>query len=462
MVITDRLSTSPRLPWLPWAVALVPGLVGVAIIIGTGPFFGNMDDGLLLELAANQNPLTFANNYGWRPASGFINDASMLIVWPSYWIGAHWGPLALFVVNALLVLGVIGAFGFALHRVGAIRGALGFTAFMSAAYLWPYTGELLFFPSLQEKGVILGAALLLLWSGHAARFASTTLYWASLVAVVLIAFSTKTHIVLFVPAVLYVLVRQAWEEPRRLGKARALGAAALLVAASLILGYLAMRGTYSSGTRGSQPISLSRLADSRCLILIVILGLYVIGLLVRARAGVTDKLSLLPVFLLGSVIASFPLWDYRNYYLSVVGVMVGATAAMALRWVSSRGLAIGFVTALLLSSCAWQVVRLPQVLGPLASLGAFLANPVAQSLAGEDADVYVSCLEAPSHFARYAVREQLTGLSFSSLVNLDPGSPQPRYILADSKLCPFNDINHVYEAVWESGIAGGYVLLRLK
>ena len=146
------------------AYAGLPAAATVSVVVVTiiwlHPYFGNMDDGGLLGLAESGGPLYFASYLAGGPETGFIRATSMVIVWPTYWLGTVAGPLWFYLTNTILVFACLVAFGLAIARLLGWKSAWLGTLFLAATLLWPYTAELFFYPSLSEKGIILGAALI--------------------------------------------------------------------------------------------------------------------------------------------------------------------------------------------------------------------------------------------------------------------------------------------------------------
>jgi hypothetical protein len=162
---------------------------------------------------------------------------------------------------------------------------------------------------------------------------------------------------------------------------------------------------------------------------------------------------------------AFAVWEIRNYFLSIAGVMVGAALATAFGWMRPSWRRMGVTAALVVATCLWLLFRLPTVYGSLASIGDFLTSPVARQLNVEQANIYVSCLEAPNHYNVYAAGVGLTGLTFSFLegnsLYPDPSSiNEYTYILADDRLCAWTPDSVGWELVWTTGDAGSFQLFR--
>ncbi len=426
------------------------------------PYFGNMDDGGLLELAATRSPFSFAHDYGWRPGSGFLNDFSMLIVWPTYWIGSVAGPSWFFLVNSLLVFVCILAFGFALGKIMGWEGSWRILAFLAGTLLWPYTADLFFFPSLQEKGIILGVALLLWWVQRAPTFNSVIFFWLSLTIVSAAAFTSKTHVLIFIPALLFALWTLPEMRTQRFTR-RAVGATVVFLALAALLAILAVGGAYSQSTRGN--VGISFLNDRRFLLLAALTCAYVTALIIRGFLHKSKATDWIPAIMLLTMCGAFAVWEIRNYFLSIAGVMVGAALATAIGWMRPSWRRTGVTAALVVAACFWLLFRLPTVYGSLASIGDFLTSPVARQLDAEQANIYVSCLEAPVHYNTYAAKVGLTGLTFAflekdSLYSNPSMTNEYVYVLADDRLCAWSPDSVGWESVWTTGNAGSFQLFR--
>ncbi len=426
------------------------------------PYFGNMDDGLLLEQAATKSPFSFAHDYGWRPGAGFLNDFSMLIVWPTYWIGSLAGPSWFFLVNSLLVFVCILAFGLALGKIMGWEGSCHNLVFLAGTLLWPYTADLFFFPSLQEKGIILGVAILLWWIYRAPTFNSVIFFWLSLTIACAAAFTSKTHILLFIPALLFALWTLPEIRTQRFAR-RAVGATVVILALAALLAFLAVGGTYSQSTRGT--VGISFLKDPRFLMIAALTCVYVTALIIRGFLHKSNAADWIPAMMLLTMCGAFAVWEIRNYFLSIAGVMVGAALATAIGWMSPSWRRTGVTTALVVAACFWLLLRLPTIYGSLASIGDFLTSPVVRKLNAEQADIYVSCLEAPNHYNTYAGKLGLTGLTFAFLekesLNVIPSMVDKyTYVLADDRLCAWSPNSVGWELVWTTGDAGSFQLFR--
>ena len=437
-----------------------------ANIVRERPYFGNMDDGQFIELAGTQGPWGFVTWWD-HLANGSIRHVSLALLWPIYRVGYECGPTSLFIVNAAVVilclLAFLKAFEPSLPRKS---GAAGVT-FLAVAMLWPFSADLVFFPSLQEKFVILGAAALFAWTRSVPVGPVPARSWLLFVVAVAFAFPTKLHIVVFVPALIFVMWSAAAGQQARFARGGWRVASALLTIASIVVVVIASRGDYTSSRRGSL-FNFSRLVEWRFLILaLTSVGVLGIVLLNRSwrrwRARSDLEADLLPLVMLVSMIGTFLVWDVVQRYLTVVAVMVGAAAAV---WVSRLGPRLGATIALVVLALAgvWLTIRLPQVFGSHGSFGEFIRSDTARSLSAEGAAVYSTCFEAPDRYAYYAELEGVEGIQFGWWEESRPtdGVSAARLVLADGVLCPFADASSDGVVVrWEAESGRGFRLLEI-
>jgi hypothetical protein len=448
-----------------WGARLLTLAVAVAMVFRMHPYFGNMDDGGLLALAVNNSPIMFANELRGSIDTGFIRATSMIIVWPTYWLGSIAGPVWFYLANTALVFACLAVFGLAMGRLLAWKSTWLGVVFLSASLLWPYTAELFSFPSLSEKGIILGAALIFWWIAEAHRFTSPIAFWLSLVAISLFAFATKTQILVFVPGFLYALWVCRFTARGQLTKVRAIVVSGYLLLLSAVLLVLALGGSYTKGTQG--PLDMSFLSDRRFQFLMLLIVLYVITLVIRVILRRNRLSDWVPAVMLVSMCGAFVLWDIRNYFLAIAGVMVGSAIATVASWARPTWQQVCLALALTISASAWLLFRLPAVYGSLASVGDFLASPIVKQLDAERATVYVSCMEAPDHYNRYAANLGLSGLTFDFLANRPTvvASDQPpgnEYIFGDARLCPWSPDSADWATVWTTGDANAFQLFASR
>jgi len=327
--------------------------------------------------------------------------------------------------------------------------------FVSTAFLWPFTADLLFFPSLQEKGVLLGAATLFSWIHFMRTHRSSFVFWSTFLLASFLAFATKTHIVLFMPAIVAALWMLNHGHGKSNSVSRLLSATTGLLVLSIGTLWLALSGDYSSGTQGTRDVSF--LFDRRFQFLVVLAVAYSAYLVYLAVKAEFFAIDLVPLFMVLPFIASFSVWNVRNYYLTVVSIGVAAMAAVVVANLKSKH--VGPIAALmcLVIAVTWISWRVPQIYQPLASLQEFLVSTEAQQLAQQTEVVGVLCMEAPTHFNRYAVSNGVANLEFKwTAASLE----EFEFVLGDERLCPFNADHADWELQWESPSEGGYSLYR--
>ena len=440
------------------AYAGLPAAATVSVVVVTiiwlHPYFGNMDDGGLLGLAESGGPLYFASYLAGGPETGFIRATSMVIVWPTYWLGTVAGPLWFYLTNTILVFACLVAFGLAIARLLGWKSAWLGTLFLAATLLWPYTAELFFYPSLSEKGIILGAALMFWWVAEAPRLTSPIAYWISLAAVSLFAFATKTQILVFVPGFLYALWVYRSTARGHISALRAIVVTGYLILLSAVLLILALGGSYTKGTQGS--LDLSFLGDRRFQFLVALTVLYVLALVLRVFMRRNQWSDWVPAVMLLSMCGTFVIWDIRNYFLAIAGVMVSSAAATVAGWLRPVWMQATLAVTIVILASAWLLFRLPAVYGSLASVGDFLASPIVKQLDAERATVYVSCMEAPVHYNKYAADIGLNDVNFAYLgdrpsdTDLGQGVGA-EYVFGDSRLCPWAPDSSNWQTVWTNG-----------
>jgi hypothetical protein len=419
------------------------------------PYFGNMDDSNLLILAANNDPISYSHIYGWRPGYGFINNTAMVITWPVYALGSALGPTVFFAVNSVLTFSLILFAAFALTRVLNICTPVTMLVFTSAAFLWPYTTDLLFFPSLQEKGVILGVAVLFLWIHFTRTKRSSMVFWLTFTLASVLAFATKTHIALFMPAIVAALwmVNQGHRTSNSVS--RLIGATVALLVLGIGTLWLAYTGSYTSGTQGARDASF--LFDRRFLLLVALAAGYSACLAYRAVRREYRAIELVPLLIVIPFIASFSVWTVRNYYLAVVSIGVAAMAAVIVANFKSKYAGPTAALICLAAALVWIAWRVPQIYQPLASVQDFLVSTEAQLLGQQRELVGVLCAEAPLHFNRYSVSEGAADLQFEWTADRIEDF---EFVLGDDRLCPFNPGPADWELKWESPGGEGYSLYR--
>jgi|GEM_PF-1972546 len=437
-------------------------LIVVSLVIMTGPFFGNMDDTNFLTIVESDGPWAFPTFYG-DPATGFLRNASWFVSYPAYWIANIFGATSLYIVNGLIVIFIAVVVAAVALTALNIRRAPLLLGFVGAFFIWPYTADLFAFPSLQEKTVILSAALLLWWATKGSRLNSGLISYTLLTLISMIAFTSKAPIILFVPALtlalLYKFKRSEVVEIRfRLGTA-----VILWVSCTLFLLYLTLTSNYSAGTAGQQGISFT--VSKSMLLLVFVNVVYSMLLIIRVLArkklsyGTPNYAELLPLLWLITITLSGFVWEWRNYYLSIAALPFAMMVLVVINWIPVRKWRNIVILMLLLTSASWLTIRLPMFFEATNSFDRFLDSSIAQRLNAEGKVIYVGCAEAPWHFNRYAVERGLDGIQFDYIGSLDSDARSTNFFLSDSRLCPISFVNQ-FEPVWRTSSDSSYVLYR--
>lgn len=446
---------------------LIAGLLVVVLTVTfrSKPYFGNMDDGGFLQLAAENDPINFARLLMGGSDLGFIRFSSMLLVWPAYWLGVNSGPVPYFMFNAVIVMLVLLFFGYAITRLLRLRAAWPIVGLVAVSLSWPYTAELFFFPSLSEKGIILGAGLLFLWVASRSHIKSPALYWLSFAIVVVFALTAKVQILVFVPAVLLAIWINSTDVKQPQSLRRNWIATVVIIFTSLTLLVMALSGGYTRSTQGNMSTDFIR--DQRFLLLLGVTMFYTLALLVRLAFHKNRAIEWVPALMLISMSAAFAVWEIRNYFLSIAGVMVASAFVVVVGWIGREWLRVGIITIVVVFAATWLTFRLPTVYGSLASVGEFLNSKTASEIETSGGRIYVSCLEAPVHYNFYARSAGYRNLEFLHLdgsldqsPTLDPEVNE--YIFADSRLCPATQSADSKDLVWTSGKSQAFQLFAVS
>lgn len=440
------------------AAAFYFGLVTINVRLSR-PFFGNMDDSNFLMLAGTGDPLDFFVYYASDFSSGFLRVASWVVVWPLYWLSSIVGSAGLYVTNAAVVIAALLVFIGAYYRLLRWRNPWLIPLALGATFLWPYTAELFVFPSLQEKAVVLGAGLLLLWATWGIQVKSNLVSYITLTATTVFAFNTKTQIVVFVPGLVLaalVVYRRLDSSQITSAKRRVLVAAALWGFASLLVIILAFTGSYTTSVRDADAVF--SVSNTGVQLMGVAGAVFGGALLVRKRLGlaVVSELVVLSWLLFG--FCAFALWGPTNYSMSLAGVILGVSAGTAASWFQMRRRSLALLAIVLcLLSGMWLQFRLPQFYEATGSVRNLLTSSVGVELSRNGALVEVSCDEAPLHYNRYAESFDLAGLTFVSSSELRKHESTPDFIWSDQRLCPLPP-SSLGKKYWDDGSRHGFTL----
>ena len=426
-------------------------LLLVALIALYRPYFGNMDDSLHMQLAG-QAPFWVFHHFG-DLSTGFARQASWLVMWPQYALAAATKePATLYMFNAFVVLAIVLVFLFAARSYFQWISWQPSIAFFGAFLAWPYFSEILVFPSLQEKSVILGAGLLLWWVSNVDRPQRALAKFALLALLTAIAFTSKTQVVILIPG----LVAALWLGGRPGSNAKQLWlkitATIVWISFSFILVALAYRSSYSAGTQGGNPPSVPW-EDSRFQLVGTIFLAYNLFLAIQALRGKWDSRALVPWLWIACILGAFAVWEIRNYYLAIASIGVGTALAIAVG--SIQGAKLKSLLALALLGVGFFVVflRVSLMFSITHSFDEFLRSSMAVDLNMGAESIAVGCLEAPTHFNIYA---DWSGLHELEFVHVNEAKPT-NFRLSDSRLCPIQQ-DESWQEVWRGSSGDGYIL----
>lgn len=419
-------------------------------VLTSAPYFGNMDDSVHMELAAEDGP--WVTHHFGDSTTGFLRHSSWILMWPQYALAANTqSATLLYIANGLFVCAVLLVLAMAARAYFAWSSGSTYIALIGAALAWPYFAELFVFPSLQEKTVLLGAALLLWWIG---RTRDTMNVWVSLlllVAASLVAFTSKVQIALLIPG----LIAALWIGPKwgQAGRSLRPAAAILWVVGAIALLVIALSADYSTSTRGD--VGLSAVSDRRLVLLLALLVVYSVALVLRWRLGILDSRALVPWLWLAAAVAAFLVWEIRNYYLAVAAIGISTAFAQVASWIKPRQMALGFACLVLVVGIAVTLNRTTTIFGITSSFREFLTSAIARDLNDADAEIGVGCAEAPTHFNQYARWLGLGSLRFHEVTQED--LYKSGWLLADDRLCPISTSDD-WTQIWQPPRNSGYIL----
>jgi hypothetical protein len=452
----------------PAAVGVLPLVAVLVAILVFRPFYGIEDDASMLGMVGQVGQDGFPPVW-WHHISSDVSTWGM--VRPFYWALAYveyrvgyTSPTALYVLNWAATGFAFALAGFALSRALRVpedRRTVFYGVYGAAAIAFPWTLDLFAFPSLQEKWVIVAAALGLLWFAAPRRDTSPAVWYAVSAGLIVLGALTKAQFLVFLPAYLLLVLdahRRAGVQRRRVWFVLAAGAAVAIAVRAL-----AAHGTYTSQFRLSNVPTQLR---SHYFWLIVAFAVVWAGYVLwrRRRGADTLLVDLIPLVVFVSFAVVFVQWT--GFVFGIVApVGAAAPALVASRLPEARlrkvALAAAFVWAL-----TWVSVRGPELYGPLASIGDFArSRDAVAATAGKP--VYISCQEGSGAIAFYVRRETGATLLVRPQAGVPwstaKGTPPPdsfRYALADAHLCPALIRPAEWTAIWHSGQSGGFTLYR--
>jgi hypothetical protein len=424
-----------------------------------------MEDGRRLALA---DQLSFEQSipvFAWEylgNAFGFWGSGatSMSLTIPAYQMGAHQGAEWMFAWNSILTFFISLAFVTAfMWRTTSWKLAL--ASGLIAAFLWPYTFELVFFPSLEEKGVLLAAALLFWWTKAQPWRLSLFLFVLISISLLGIAATTKGQIVLFLPAIATSAL--IYMRPIS-GLKRSL----MFVVLAAVTGGLVLIGALNGGYSGNQRAgSILQNAQGRAsfLVLFLVFTYLIVVILVWKSTLLTHLSWLVPLVLMLSFYAGIVYFGVRNYHLSIFGVMFGSAVAVVVGNLKSMKLQQLATVGLIVVTIGWTLYRIPQVFEPLHGIGAFTQGQIAKDLADEGAVIYTSCVEGSGHFNYYTERKWGVTPEFKPLEGDGAGyrfgiPDDGQYVFGDRRLCAAPGEMAEWELIWASPGDDGFRLYK--
>lgn len=472
-----RFSFSWRQSMDKHALPLCSGVIFTVVtivIIRERPYFGNMQDGqnlrLLREAGLAELALGFDHlNFGTLSQSAYVLNSF------KYLLGLAFGPAVFYLANVFLLGACLLAFWAAFRPLIAESSPPGAVSFLAVSMLWPFSADFIFFPTLLENWIILGAAGLLGWITLVQPTKRAAVRLLLFVAVFLFAFTTKLHIVVFLPGLTVALVLAPETPGRKLVSRESAAVLGAFAAGSLVLLLVAARGVYTSERQGA-IFDPERLLQWRFLLLFGATGVVALVEVLRRpwRRWVHPsdaRANLVPLIFMLSLAGSFLVWDVYQRHLAIASVMFGAFAAVQ---VSRLDLRKGRLVAafLLLLSAGWLWIRLPHVFSSLGSFGEFIRSEHARELSEDNETVFSTCPEARFNYSYYAEAEGIPRLQFGWLGDSDdPTDPasvsaRPILVLADHVLCPLSasswyDETREVAVVWESERGRGFRLLTV-
>jgi hypothetical protein len=200
----------------------------------------------------------------------------------------------------------------------------------------------------------------------------------------------------------------------------------------------------------------------------LILGIVVAyGIYVGARflRGNRNYLELVPLIMMATFWASIVYFGYRNYFLSIFGVMFGSAVAVVVGNLKSVKLQQLATVGLIVVTVCWTLYRIPQVFEPLHGIGAFTQGQIAKDLADEGAVIYTSCAEGSGHFNYYTERKWGVTPEFKPLEGDGAGyrygiPSDGQYVFGDRRLCAAPGEMAEWDVIWASPGDDGFRLYK--
>lgn len=468
-----------------YIVAALYSSLHLGLVLLREPYFGNMDDSAFLGLADPGDPFALARAYDgfgqtlW-PENGFLRPSSFLLLNYLYSAANTFGPSSLYLLNSLGVIVIVVLLTNSLFLFAEPAHSLFRPLFFLGFFVWPFSVEIIMFPSLQQKVIVLAAAGVVWALARASRGQKSYIRAIPMFGAILFAFGTKTQVVLLAPAFVYLIYVKvkARKISTPLGAALSITVTLLSMAVTLA----GLRGTYTSGTRGSPDVRISELvADRRFALLcasLICLGIvHLAGSSRRVgtwlgRAGtVSDPSRVMQRFglLIGLLyVVSFFTWNIRNYYLAVPGIFFGFLPWSLLLNASPKVKRAGVAALLFLASWV-AVIRVVPIYDSFFSIREFLESEEALDIADDRALVVLYMSEATGRFRDYGRALGTPEIDFvTSQRALEICDSTKRLlVMGDQKLSPLTSAVkqgkwQLDEMVWASERESGYQVWSLR
>jgi hypothetical protein len=375
-------------------------------------------------------------------------------------LGAHFGASTLYFSSLVSLVLVILAIITGFVRIMNLP-VLALAAGTTAVFLWPFTFEIVFFPSLHEKGVLLLAALLLWWTHWATQVKSNAMFLVVTVILITLSTMTKTNMLVFYPGLTLaaLFLNLGYSKVFR----RFILIGAYFLASAFLVGIGLFGDEYGASQRsGTLAGNLSAPYAMLILGVVVAYGVYV-G--VRFLRGSRSYLELVPLVMMATFWASIVYFGYRNYFLSIFGVMFGSAVAVVVGNLKSVRLQQLATVGLIVVTVGWTLYRIPQVFEPLRGIGAFTQGQIAKDLADEGAVIYTSCVEGSGHFNYYTERKWGVTPEFKPLEGDAAGyrfgiPDDGQYVFGDRRLCAAPGEMAEWDVIWASPGDDGFRLYK--
>jgi hypothetical protein len=449
-----------------WVGILIIPTILITQVLVYQPFFAHLDDARHLEMVRTAPNIwaiwgNFANFWPSRSA-GWLTNSFFYIV------GSLEGSTSMYLTSIAFLLACLFLFAIGLQKSGVLpRSLLITTVAVLASLLWPFTYELVFFTSLVEDSVVLFVGLILVLYGrqtYIPRLASISL----LAGFFVLTIYSKNQALLFMPALfLLAVVNLTFRKERNSRLFWGVATIAPILSAFVILRNTTQPGSYEAGT--AQEVSVSALlATAQTPYALLILGIvvvYGVYLGVRFLRGSRNYLELVPLVMMATFWASIVYFGYRNYFLSIFGVMFGSAVAMVVGNLKSVKLQQLATVGLIVVTVGWTLYRIPQVFEPLHGIGAFTQGQIAKDLADEGAVIYTSCVEGSGHFNYYTEHKWGVTPEFRPLEGDGAGyrlgiPDDGQYVFGDRRLCAAPGEIAAWDVIWASPGDDGFRLYK--